>query len=138
MPWLSLLSFILTFLLQKSKGKSTGAALVSAGLVGLATYALADPTNPSNLFGVGVDSGGVAAAGAPKVAAVGEIGSSAASSSVTDLLGKTVTTTGDVLKSWGGTGTAAVIGTTTLATSSSASKYLPWIIGGVVLFAALK
>lgn len=138
MPWLSLLSFILTFLYQKSKGKSTGAALVSAGLVGLTTYALADPANPSNLFKIGVDSGGAATTDAAKVTTVGEIGSAPPSSSVTDLLGKTVTTTGDVLKSWGGAGTAAVVGTTALATSSSLEKYFPWVLGGIVLFAVLK
>lgn len=47
---------------------------------------------------------------------------------------KTLDTTKDVLKSWGGAGTAAVIGTTAVATSSSPKKYLPWLlIGGVVL-----
>lgn len=133
MPWLSIISFIVTFLFQKSKGKSTSAALLSGAAVGAATYFLADPSNPDNLFKIGVDSGGTAAAGAEVVKPAGEVvtGSTAG---ITDVLGKTVTTAGSVLSSWGGTGTAAVIGTTALATSSSFSKYLPWILGaGAIL-----
>lgn len=47
---------------------------------------------------------------------------------------KTLDTTASILKSWGGAGTAAVIGTATVASSSSLDKYLPWLlIGGVAL-----
>lgn len=50
--------------------------------------------------------------------------------------GTTLSTNGwDVLKSWGATGTAAVVGTTALATSSDLSKWIPWILigGGIWL-----
>lgn len=60
-----------------------------------------------------------------------------------DALGNVVTTgiktTGQVLQSWGGTGTAAVVGTAVVA--SKADKlvdYLPWIAGGVAAFMILK
>lgn len=61
---------------------------------------------------------------------------------VFDSLGNIVTTgiktTGGVLESWGGTGTAAVIGTTALATSDSLSKYIPWALGAAALVFVLK
>lgn len=42
------------------------------------------------------------------------------------------------LQSWGPTGTAAVIGTTAVATDSSFRKYLPWAAGAVALLLILK
>lgn len=52
---------------------------------------------------------------------------------------KTLDSTASVLKSWGGAGTAAVIGTATVASSSSRDKYLPWLlIGGVALLIMKK
>lgn len=47
-------------------------------------------------------------------------------------------TVADVLKDWGPAGTAAVIGTTGVAASGDIDKYLPWIIGGLVVFMVLK
>lgn len=51
-----------------------------------------------------------------------------------------LSTTGEILKSWGGTGTAAVIGTTALATGAAGSvkDLLPWILGGFALFLLVK
>lgn len=50
-----------------------------------------------------------------------------------------VSTSGwDVLKTWGATGTAAVIGTTALSTSSSLQKYIPWALLGLGAFLILK
>lgn len=133
MPWASIISFLVTFLFQKKKGKSTSSALLAGAAVGAATYLLADPSNPDNLFRIGVDSTGTAAAGASTVQSAGAVTTSG-TSGITDVLGKTVTTAGSVLSSWGGTGTAAVIGTTALATNSSLSKYLPWVLGvGAIL-----
>lgn len=45
---------------------------------------------------------------------------------------------GGVLKSWGGTGTAAVIGAGALASSSSLQKYIPWALGAVALLMVLR
>lgn len=55
-----------------------------------------------------------------------------------DVWKSTLDAAGGVLKSWGGTGTAAVIGAGAVASSSSLQKYLPWVIGGVVAFMVLK
>lgn len=54
---------------------------------------------------------------------------------------KTLDSTAAVLKSWGGAGTAAVIGTAAAAGSGAFSglkTYMPWIIGGVLIFALVK
>lgn len=136
MPWTSILSFIITFLYQKSRGKSTAAAALTGAAVGLGTYYLADPANPNNLFKIGVDPKSTST-GSGTVNTAGTTAASG-SSGVADVIGKTVTTTGAVLQSWGSTGTAAVIGTTALAKSPSFEKYLPWILGGVALLILRK
>lgn len=56
MPWLSIFSFFLTFLMSKASGKSTGAALLTGAAVGAATYVVADPANKDNLLGFGQPS----------------------------------------------------------------------------------
>lgn len=127
MPWLSIFNFLLTFFLSKRSGKSTAAAALAGAAVGLGTYYLADPSNPDNLFKIGVDTSQTGSPTAPTVALpTGTV-------PITDLAGKTIDATGKVLTSWGPTGTAAVIGTAALASSSSLSKYLPWVVGGVAL-----
>lgn len=131
MPWLSIFMFVISFLYQKSQGKSTAAAALTGAAVGLGTYYLADPANPDNLFGIGVDSSATSGTGTQ----VTVPGTATTSSTVADVMGKTVTTTGEVLKDWGATGTAAVIGTTAIATSDTLKKWLPWILvgGGLIL-----
>lgn len=149
MPWTSIIMFILSFLMSKSKGKSTAQAAGIAALAGGATYLLADPANSSNLLGIGVEPGSV---GAEKASP----GDSAAVSSVlaTDpehtakstaagtaagqtWFQSTLDTVGSTLKSWGGVGTAAVIGTTGVVAGNSktSSKILMW--GGLALAALL-
>lgn len=146
MPWISIAMFILSFLVSKSKGKSTAASAGIAALAGGATYLLADPANSSNLLGIGVEPGSV---GSEKVTP----GDTAAVSAVTDVntanrpastaataatggswFNSTLDTVGSTLRSWGGAGTAAVIGTTAAVSGTSEnSKYLLW--GGLALAA---
>lgn len=149
MPWLSLGIWLLTFLFSKSKGASTAQAAGIATLAGGATYLLADPSNPDNLLGLGQSTGTV---GAQKnIPGNTDEGStvtqgmsdrtSTAGSDASKLLNTAITTTGSTLSSWGGAGTAAVIGTATVANSvdkSTVRKYLPWILGGLGLFLLLK
>lgn len=138
-PWVSIVMFLLSFFLTKSKTGSNSKAVLAAALAGGATYAythsdfaagtaLADYDGVENVAAPllnadgspAVDSNGVAitTAGPGTVSSDGGLISSAAG----------------VLKSWGATGTAAVIGTTALSTSSSLQKYLPWIVlGGLAL-----
>lgn len=130
-PWLSIFSFIVSFFLTKKKTKSTAAALGVGAAVGLGTYYLADPSNPDNLFKIGVDSTRTAQDGADTIKAGSQTNST--TSTIGDIAGKTIDTTGKVLTSWGATGTAAVIGTAAVASSSKTRSYLPWIVGGIAL-----
>lgn len=132
MPWLSIFSFLLTFFLSKKSGKSTASSLLTGAAVGLGTYYLVDPSNADNLFKIGVNSEVTATPAATTVSPVGVVGTATHGlGSAADLAGKTVDATGKVLTSWGPTGTAAVVGTTALATNDSLSKYIPWILLGV-------
>jgi hypothetical protein len=55
-----------------------------------------------------------------------------------DTTGNVVKTGGQVLSSWGPTGTAAVIGTSALATGSVDKKWMLWAAAGVAAFLILK
>lgn len=149
MPWTSIVMFILSFLMSKSKGKSTAQAAGVAALAAGATYLLADPANSSNLLGLGTTPGSV---GAEKVspgdtsAVSGVVETNPADVAKSTAAGTaagqtwyqaTLDTVGSTLKSWGGVGTAAVIGTTGVVAGGSATKnkYLLW--GGLALAAYL-
>lgn len=66
-PWASILMAILSFIMTKKSGKSTGVAAAVAAGVGIGTYYLADPANPDNLFKIGVDTTKTADVAAPAV-----------------------------------------------------------------------
>lgn len=105
MPWLSIVLVLLSFFMSKKGGASNEKAMVTAGLVGAGSYLVTHETDwgSANLG----DLDGVTSV--PRVDATG--------SPVLDSTGsQIIDTTGKVLSSWGGTGTAAVIGTTALAT----------------------
>lgn len=135
MPWLTIISFILSFIMQKKAGKSTGAAALGAAGIAAATYFLADPSNPDNLFKIGVDSTKTASATA---GTVGESTNLAAAATTvagqgtgwSGTVGKTVDTVGGVLKDWGPTGTALVVGTAGAAASGD------WVKWGLIAAAA--
>jgi len=145
MPWLTILLTLLSFFGSKRSGASNTRALLTAGLVGGATYAFTHNTdwgsaNLGALDGVQPDLATkpvLDAAGNPVLdPATGQ--PLKGSIPITGSTTKTSGGTGiwDVLKSWGATGTAAVIGTTAVASSSSLQKWMPWfIVGGLVLIA---
>lgn len=134
MPWLSIIMALLSFFVSKKSGASNTKAAITAGLVGAGTYYVSHETdwgraNLGDLDGVVPDGDGVV------------IGTGNAP--VTDADGKPIVTGGnaggtsftDILRGWGATGTAAVIGAGAAATGSGvfSSKNLPWLIGGAVL-----
>lgn len=130
MNWLTIIMTLLSFFASKKSGASGTKSALIAGLVGAGTYYTTHNTdwgraNLGFLDGVGTAGGGVetpSVDGQP----VKDSGGNALEN-----FGGGVT---GVLKSWGATGTAAVIGTTALATSSSLQKYIPLLlIGGAVL-----
>lgn len=134
MPWLSIIMALLSFFTAKRGGASNTKAALAAGLVGAGTYYVTHETDwgKANL---GQFDGVITPGDVPVLDSNGQ--------PVTDSQGNTLTTggnaggtsIGDVLKGWGATGTAAVIGAGAAATGSGifASKNLPWLIGGGAL-----
>lgn len=153
MPWLSIILAVLSFLTTKKATGSTAAAVAAGALAGVGTYYVTHETdwgrtNLGSLDGVTETAALLNDDGTPVLDAQGNAISIPAGSKVEKNVDGTVKVVGgvpsvtngvtDVLKSWGATGTAAVIGTTAVATSSSLSKYLPWILGGAALFLLKK
>lgn len=140
MPWMSLIMALITFLTSKSSGASTGKAAALAAGVGLATYYTADPSNKDNLLGLtygkdstGEDSLPKISAGSTNETKVREIPSTLGS------LGSTVISeSAGVLKSWGPTGSLAVVAGTTALASKDWKKYLPWALGALALYMVTK
>lgn len=127
MPWMSIIVWLVTFLLQKSAGASNGAAALAATGAGLATYYLADPSNKDNVFGLTFGDS-KATPGSPTITN----GSNATTGGLASI-GKTfVSEAGSTLRDWGPTGTVGVIAGTT-AVSSIKSKWWPWLIGGAAI-----
>lgn len=128
MPWVSIIVWLVTFLLSKSSGASNGSAALAATGAGLATYYLADPSNKDNVLGIGAED--KTTPGSTSETRAANVDTSGLTS-----IGKTVVSeTGSVLKSWGPTGTLGVIAGTAAVTSTNWDKWLPWILGGAALF----
>lgn len=130
-PWLTIIMAILSFFVTKASGASTGKAALAAGLAGFGTYYLADPANPDNLFRIGVDGDGSATSTEP----ITRSSTDAIPSDGETWYGRTIDTAGNVLESWGPTGTAAVIGTTSLALDDDLRK---WLLIGLAAVLLLK
>lgn len=127
MPWMSIVVWLVSFLVSKSSGASNAkAALVATG-AGLATYYLADPSNQDNVFGVRFGSDSDPGTDNPGVDGDPRTESGPAVKAPSPSIGQTVVSeAGGVLKSWGPTGTLGVVAGTTALTKDS-KKWLPWI-----------
>lgn len=159
MGWFEIISIIISligfFVSKKSGASTTEAALIGAG-AGLGTYYVGTQTKWGQDLVASIDAKWnpvVGGDGSPVIYPDGSVVTVPAGATPTrdangslvyDATGKvvytmgslanqTVKTAGDVLTSWGPTGTAAVIGTTALATSSDLKKWLPWLAGGAAL-----
>lgn len=128
MPWMSIIVWLITFLVSKSSGASNGKAALMATGAGLATYYLADPVNKDNVLGISFGDG-KATPGSPTTTLPGATVDTSALGS----FGRTaVSEVGSTLRSWGPTGTLGVVAGTaalTSGTSSKYKKYIPWAIG---------
>lgn len=151
--WLTIIMMLLSYFVQKKSGASTGKAALTAAAVGVGTHYVATETkwgqsvettlestwsNLTNSSGTAVTNtdGTMAKApegATPKVDANGEQLYDSMGNALFNLADNTVSTAGGVLKSWGATGTAAVLGTTALATSDDKK----WLIYGAVAIAAI-
>lgn len=137
MPWLSIIMALLTFFTTKKSGASNTTAALAAGLVGAGTYYTTHETewgkkNLGALDGVNLSAG-------VKPPTTVPVADNATGGGVVLPSDKSGSSTGvfDVLKTWGATGTAAVIGTGAAATGSGVfdNKYVVWgVIGLAALF----
>lgn len=124
--WVTLLMMLISYFLQKKSGASNTKALVTAGLVGAGTYYVTHETDwgKANLGAFdGVPGGG------------SFLEKNADGTTMTDVNGQPIksgTGIGDVLTSWGATGTAKVLGTAgaVAGTGIFGSKWMPWLLVG--------
>lgn len=135
MPWLSIIAFLVSFLLSKSQGASTGKAAAIGAVAGLGAYYLADPANPNNLLGIG--DAAKATPGSVDTDSGASLPSNGGGKTVGGVISTGLSEAGSVLKSWGPTGTLAVVAGTT-AVSGIDKKWYPWIIGGVAALLLLR
>lgn len=148
MPWLTIVMWVLSYLVAKAKGASTAEAALLATGVAAATYFLAEPTNEDNLLGLGQEKGSVGSAKTDAgsvdetTSATGGLTANSknstagsAASTVGSVLSTGITTVGSTLKSWGAAGTAGVIATTAAVSSGGTQKWI--LYGGVALVAFL-
>lgn len=137
MEWISLIVFLLSYFLAKNNGASTGEAAAIGAAAGLATYYIADPANPDNLMGFGVDAKDVAGDVDIDAGGLLKANGGGAADAIGGVLKTGLSETGSVLKSWGPTGTlTAVAGGTAL--SKIDSDWWPWIIGAGLVLLVMK
>lgn len=130
MPWLTILTFLLSYFASRANGASAGKSLIAASLAGAGTYYVTHETewgreNLGELDGLGD------ATTTEVLDSNGQPIPNGAGGNVKTIVGGA----SDVLKSWGAAGTSGVIATTAAASgglfSSENAKYL--IIGGGLL-----
>lgn len=154
MPWVSIIMALISFFITKNKTGSTSKALAAGAIAGIGTYYVTHETdwgkaNLGSLDGVVastplVDKNGAAVldpeGNAIKLPAGTTVRYNPDGTVIKDTGGfpLIISSTADVLKSWGGTGTAAVIGTAAVAGSSKLQKYLPWVLIGGIAILVLK
>lgn len=131
-PWMSIIAFILSFILSKKSGKSTAAAALTGLAAAGTTYLLADPTNPDNLFGIGVNSSSTAPGTTPP-ATTTPSGSTGAGS-LGQAIGGAVNSAGNAISNMG-PGTAALVGGAAGVALAGKSSWLLW--GGLAVGAYL-
>lgn len=125
MPWFSIFMAILTFFLSGgTKKENRTRALIAAGLVGAGSYYLTHNTEWGQR-NLGEFDGVV------KPVTGGEITNPNNPNNKIPAPTGTGTSIWDVLRNWGASGTAAVIGT---GAAAATGNIMPWLlIGGVIL-----
>lgn len=140
MPWLSIITWLVTFLASYSKTKNAGkSALLATGVAAAAYYTL-EPTNPTSIWGdttrklFGMTSTTGVEPVDPATVSVSGQGSTVTPKPAAGApsFGTVALQSGaDVLKSWGPLGTMGVVTATGAVTSSSSTKWL-WIGGAAI------
>lgn len=156
MPWFQLIMALVSFFITKKKTGSTSKAALAAVAAGVAANWVVDNTQVGKEYlggfnstvngWLGLNSGTVDSAGVVKDASGNVVTIPDGTKAVaqpdgsvvyvpTGSSGQTGSSVWDVFKSWGPTGTAAVVGTAAVATDSNLKKWLP--IGLAALAAVL-
>lgn len=136
--WLTIIVWLVSYLLSYSKTKDAGkAALIATGAAAAAYYTV-EPTNPDAVWGdASREFFGMRPVDPTTVPTSGQkagIGTNRPSTATGSDLGSTaIKTTGDVLKSWGPAGTVGVVAGTKAVSSQSGNDLL-WIGGAVLVF----
>lgn len=136
MPWVTIITWLISYLLSYSKTKDVGKSALIATGVAAAAYYTVEPTNATAIYGdtsrkiLGYDP-----VSPDTLANAGTTGTATNGStkSAYDLGISALDNTGGVLKSWGAVGTAGVMTTAAAVSDSNFTKYLPWIIAGGLL-----
>lgn len=152
---IAIIMALISYFTAKKSGATDGQAALLGAAAGAGSYYVATETEWGKGVIASVDEGWDTLFGPDDVALVNADGSTVkappgavvqvdgSGNPIRDSAGnvawKVVDSAGNVLESWGPTGTAAVIGTTALATGSGdLAKYVPWAIGGVALIMLAK
>lgn len=136
MPWESIIMWVLSFILSKASGASTGKAALLATGAALATYYVADPANPDNLLGItyGESKTTPGDTSQDKGAAVVETSTGKKTSSS---LGSAISSTLSSIGSWGPIALAgAAVGSAVSGDGENA--WLGWLIVAGVAYLILK
>lgn len=134
MPWLSIVAWLVTYLLSSSQGNSAGKSALLATGAAVGTYLLADPANENNFLGIGQGTPtSDDAAGNPSSSGT----SSGGAANWATLGTSAIKTAGDVVTS---PYTAGTIAATGAATGSGVfkSENLPWLLGALGLILLIK
>lgn len=153
--WTTIIMIVLSFILTRKKTGSTGTALAAAALAGAGTYyattqtdwfdkdnALTSWPEDSAKLVQAVDSEGnpITDADGQPVMVPNKVGTTTGQvGNGSGVIGTVVGTTGEVLKSWGGTGTATVIGAGAVA--SKVGDVPPWVMWaglGLLVYSVIK
>lgn len=129
MPWVSIIMFLVSFLLAKKNGASTGKAAAIGAAAGLATYYVADPANPDSLLGFG--SGSKATPGSVTVDDGAAPPENGGGTGVGGVLKTGISEVGSTLRSFGPAGTLGVVAGTAAITSGKIPTWM-WYAGAAV------
>lgn len=139
----SIILWLLSYFLSKKAGAKSGtAALIATGVTAGAYYSgITDKITNSvtDLFSSSSStSTDPVKAGSPASIGTNNSVAADAGSGIGSFLSTTVTTAGDVLKSWGGVGTAAVVGTTGVVKGNTSKVKWALIAGAAILILRRK
>jgi len=138
MPWVTIIMMILSYFTSKKTGASGTRAAITAGLVGAGTYYVTHNTDwgQANLGQFdGVATTGSQALMDPETGLPVQDVNGKVVNYGTPQPGTSGTNFNDVLKTWGGTGTAAVIGAGTVGLGVATGKINWLVVGGIALAA---